>query len=252
MSAFNKVIAQPSSLQARRELAAEWTKVAHPQARLLSLAMAEHDGLPRLEAKAADREMDHLIDAHGREWAGEFLALFERYEYRLGLIAEIGIRGDVLVEHGARIFAHFPIQHLGLREPMCLEQVFAMPQLQQISTLFLTGDSGDPEAALMAACPYLTNLRIGALGDRITAVGMQALAMAPSLTNVIALDVTNNPGAHSSVRGHLFTKQINDSNYLLGQAAVPYYNEALDAAAKGYNCETPDWPPSYVDVAWTD
>lgn len=239
-------------MQARRELAAEWTTTAHPQARLLSLAMAEHDELPRLEAKAARREIRHLIEEHGHEWAGEIASLFERYEYCLGLIAEIGIRGDVLVEHGARIFANFPILHIGLREPMCLEQVFAMPQLQQIRTLFLAGDSGDHEAALMAACPYLTNLRSGALGDRVTAVGMQALATAPSLSNVIGLDVTNNPGAHSNVRGHLFIKPINDSVYLLGSAAVPLYNDALDQAAKGYNCETPDWPPSYVDVAWTE
>ena len=252
MHAFENVIAQPGSLQARRALAAAWTATTNPQAKVLRLAMAEHDGLPRLEAKAARREICNFIEAHGREWAGRYAALFERYEYRLGLLSEIAIRGDVLVEHGVDIFAHFPILHIGLREPFCLEQVCAMPQLQHISTLFLSGDGGDREAQVLAACPYLTNLRMASIGKRVTAVGMQALATAPSLTKVIAIDVTNNPGAQAAVRGHLFTMRVNECDYLMGPAAIPYYNDALDEAAKGYNCETPDWPPSYVDVAWTE
>ena len=54
------------------------------------------------------------------------------------------------------------------------------------------------------------------------------------------------------MRGHLFTMRVNECDYLMGPAAIPYYNDALDEAAKGYNCETPDWPPSFIDVAWTE
>ena len=251
MNTFENVIAQPASLQARRELAAEWTKAAHPQARLLSLAMAEHDGLPRLEAKAARREIRELVDEHGREWAGWLAEIVSYYKYHLGMIGGITLTGEQFVQHGARICAHFPIVHLGLSEPLCLDTVCTMPQLAQMRSLYL-GAVGDSEAALLATCPYLTNLRSGALGKHITPVGMQALAASPYVGKVIAIDVTGNPGASSAVRGLLFTKQINDSVYLLGPAAIPLYNDALDEAAKGYNCETPDWPPSDWDVAWTD
>ena len=252
MNAFENVIANPASVKARRELADYWMRIGHSQGQLLCREVAVKDDLPRDQFWEVLDEIRKLIEVHGREWAGRYAALFERYEYRLGLLSEIAIRGDVLVEHGVDIFAHFPILHIGLREPFCLEQVCAMPQLQHISTLFLSGDGGDREAQVLAACPYLTNLRMASIGKRVTAVGMQALATAPSLANVIAIDVTNNPGAQAAVRGHLFTMRVNESDYLMGPAAIPYYNDALDEAAKGYNCETPDWPPSYVDVAWTE
>lgn len=254
MNAFANVIANPASIAARRKLLLEWKAESHPQAQLLevSLALLRPDELTLKEDDLYFSLERRLPEKHGREWAGRYAALFARYAYRLGLLSEIAIRGDVLVEHGVDIFAHFPILHIGLREPFCLEQVCAMPQLQHISTLFLSGDGGDREAQVLAACPYLTNLRMASIGKRITAVGMQALATAPSLTKVIAIDVTNNPGAQAAVRGHLFTMRVNESDYLMGPAAIPYYNDALDEAAKGYNCETPDWPPSYVDVAWTE
>jgi hypothetical protein len=252
MNAFENVIANPSSVEARRQLANYWMAIGHPQGQLLSRAVGEKAGLPLDRVWDVRDEIRELVEEHGREWAGFLVDCTEAFYYELGMIGNVVLTGEQFVKYGARICASFPILHLGLREPLCLEQVFAMPQLKHISTLFLAGDSGDREAALMAACPYLANLRIGGLGSRITATGMQALATAPSLTSVISLNVTNNPGAHSSVRGHLFTKQINDSVYLLGPAAIPLYNDALDQAAKGYNCETPDWPPSYVDVAWTE
>ena len=254
MNAFTNVIANPASIAARRQLLVEWKAEGHPQAQLLELSLALLEP-GKLTMKEDDRFFSlerRLPEKYGREWAGRIADVVQDYRYHLGMISGITLTGEKFLKFGAELCALAPILHLGLCEPLCLEQVCAMPQLQQMRTLFLDGDSGDHEAALLAACPYLTNLRIGALGDRITAVGMQALATAPSLTNVIALDITNNPGAHSSVRGHLFTKQINDSVYLLGPAAVPLYNDALNEAAKGYNCETPDWPPSYVDVAWTD
>lgn len=254
MNAFANVIANPASIGARRQLLMEWKAEGHPQAQLLEVSLALLDP-GELTLKEDDRYFSlerRLPEKYGREWAGRIAEITQDYRYHLGMISGITLTGEKFLKFGAELCALAPILHLGLCEPLCLDQVFAMPQLRQIHTLFLDGDSGDHEAALMAACPYLTNLQSGALGDRITAVGMQALATAPSLTKVIALDVTNNPGAHSSVRGHLFTKQINDSVYLLGPAAVPLYNDALDQAAKGYNCETPDWPPSYVDVAWTE
>lgn len=254
MNAFANVIANPASIAARRRLLLEWKAEGHPQARLLeiSLALLKPDELTLKEDDLYFSLERRLPEKHGREWAGRLAEMVQDYQYYLGMISSIDISGEKFVEHGAEICAMAPILHLGLSEPMCLKEVFAMPQLQQIRTLFLEGDSGDSEAELMAACPYLSNLRIGALGNRITAGGMQALATAPSLTNVIAINVTNNPGAQAAVRGHLFTMRVNELDYLMGQAAIPYYNDALREAAKGYNCETPDWPPSFIDVAWTE
>ena len=251
MNAFENVIAHPASVEARKQLASYWMAIGHPQGQLLSRAVAEKAGLPLDRVWDVRDEIRELVDEHGREWAGWLAEIVSYYKYHLGMIGGITLTGEQFVQHGARICAHFPIIHLGLSEPLCLDTVCKMPQLAQMRSLYL-GAVGDSEAALLATCPYLTNLRSGALGKHITAVGMQALAASPYVGKVIAIDVTGNPGASSAVRGLLFTKQINDSVYLLGPAAIPLYNDALDEAAKGYNCETPDWPPSDWDVAWTD
>ena len=252
LDAFQNVIANPASIAARRGLAELWTREQHPQGRLLFLELRDRFSDLAWDAHLQDRkEIRELVDEHGREWAGWLAEIVSYYKYHLGMIGGITLTGEQFVQHGARICAHFPIVHLGLSEPLCLDKVCTMPQLAQMRSLYL-GAVGDSEAALLATCPYLTNLRSGALGKHITAVGMQALAASPYVGKVIAIDVTGNPGASSAMRGLLFTKQINDSVYLLGPAAIPLYNDALDEAAKGYNCETPDWPPSDWDVAWTD
>ncbi len=254
MNAFNKVIAQPSSLQARRELAAEWTKVAHPQARLLSLAMAEHDGLPRLEAKAADREMDHLIEEHGREWAGRIGELASWYKYELGLISSLTVSGDTLVRHGDELFALAPIVSLGISQPLRLAEVLKMPQLKLVKSLVLEGESlTEEEAVLLAGCANLQGLVEGALNcHALSRACVQALLNSPYFDNMVACGISLSPEvAQRSPGGRQRLMCLDERWYMQNDvAAAPYWNAAVEAGHQTWNMYVV-WPPLLDDLFWT-
>ena len=254
MNAFEIMIAQPGSLQARRELAAEWTTTAHPQARLLSLAMAEHDELPRLEAKAARREIRHLIEDHGREWAGRIGELASWYKYELGLISSMTVSGDTMVRYGAELFGLAPIVSLGISQPLRLAEVLKMPQLKQLKSLTLEGESlTEAEAALLAGCANLQGLVEGGLNcHALSRAGVQALLNSPHFDNMVACSISLSPEvAQRSPDGRQRLIRLDERWYMQNDvAAAPHWNAAVEAGHQTWNMHVV-WPPLLDDLYWT-
>ena len=256
MNTFENVIAQPASLQARRELAAEWTKAAHPQARLLSLAMAEHDGLPRLEAKAARREIRELVDQHGREWAGRIGELASWYKYELGLISACAVSGDTLVRHGDELFALAPILSLGVSEPLRLTEILKMPQLKQLKKFYVeSSELNDAGALQLAECANLANVILGSIDCRgLTNIGLQALLNSPYFDNMVACSLilperlANRPMPDG--RQSIF--YLNEQWFLYNDAATAKpWAAAVAEAQLGYTQHV-FWPPLLDGLYWTE
>ena len=255
MNAFENLITQPGSLQARRELAAEWTAAAHPQAKVLSLAMAEHDGLPRLEAKAARREIRHLIDEHGREWAGRIAELTTSYDYELGLISACTATGTTLVEHGAELFSLAPLLSLGVSDPIHLAEVLKLPQLKQLKGFYVESMIfNDSDAALLANCANLRGLIKGSIDCRgLTRVGLQVLMNSAVFDNMVACYMTMPEhllqGGLPNGRQSLI--KLDEHWYLQNDvAAAPYWNAAVEAGHQTWNMYVV-WPPLLDDLFWT-
>lgn len=254
MNAFERVIAHPSSLQARRELAAAWTHHGHAQARLLSLAMAEQDGLPRFEAKAARREIRELIDAHGREWAGRIGELASWYKYELGLISSLTVSGDTLARHGDELFALAPILSLGISQPLRLAEVLKMPQMKQVKSLVLEGESlTEAEAVLLAGCANLQGLVEGAINcHSLSRAGVQTLLDSPYFDNMVACAISLSPEVAANFPDGRQRLMCLDGRWYMQNdaAAAPYWNAAVAAAHQTWNMYV-EWPPLLDDLYWT-
>lgn len=255
MHAFENVIMQPRSLQARRALAVAWTATAHPQAKVLSLAMAEHDGLSRFEAKAARREIGALLDAHGREWAGRIADLTTSYDYKLGLISACTATGSTLVEHGAELFALAPILSLGVSDPLHFAEVLRLPQLKQLKGFYVESKVfNDSDAALLAKCTNLGGLIKGSIDCRgLTRAGVQLLVNSPVFDNMVAcyMTIPERLLQDGIASGRQSLIKLDDHWYMQNDAAAAsYWNAAVAAAHQTWNMHI-EWPPLLDDLYWT-
>jgi hypothetical protein len=202
MSAYARVLAEPSSIAARQALADEWRRNEDPRAALVDaqIQLRQHridKTLWTAEAnKLADLERS-LIEQRGAEWAGDVTKLVTSYRFHRGCVAEVTIPGHAFATVMPRLLALAPIQHVNLTLPLALEQVLASPYLAKVATLGIRslGDElGDAQAAQLARSPTVAHLRWLSLTDNgITSAGLEALAASPHLEHCRFLDTRGNP-----------------------------------------------------------
>lgn len=199
MSAFDRVLAEPASLEARRALLAEWERAADPRAALLAIELEawrlmHEPPTPRyakLRAEAAE-----LVRRHGAAWAGRLAELVTRYRFHRGLVAEITLPLDRFVELADELCTLAPIQHLNLRAPATrFRELVTLPRFAQIVSFEVPGQRqiGDDDALELARSPHASQLRWIALPrNSIGKAGVEALATSPYLRQVYFLALDGN------------------------------------------------------------
>ncbi len=202
MSAYDNVLANPSSLAAREALAAEWKAKRDPRADLIDkqLRLRKHrldNTLWSPEANKLDREIWVLVRDHGAKWAGEVAKLAKEYAFHRGCVAEVTLPGSTFAATLPKLLALAPIQHVNLTIPLAIDQVAASPHLAKLASLKITGQKsafGDAQAAQLARSPYLGNLKWLSLTDNtVGAAGVEALAASPHLDRCLYVDLAGNP-----------------------------------------------------------
>ena len=258
MNAFINVIANPSSISARRQLLLEWKAEGHPQARLLevSLALLEPDNLTRREDELYFSLERRLPEKHGSEWAGRIGELASWYKYELGLISACAVSGDTLVRHGDELFALAPILSLGVSEPLRLTEILKMPQLKQLKKFYVeSSEFNDAGALQVAECANLANVILGSIDCRgLTNIGLQALLNSPYFDNMVACSLilperlANRPMPDG--RQSIF--YLNEQWFLYNDAATAKpWAAAVAEAQLGYTQHV-FWPPLLDDLYWTE
>ena len=256
MNAFENVVAHPTSLEARRQLASYWMAIGHPQGQLLSRAVAEKAGLPLDRVWDVRDEIRELVDQHGREWAGRIGELASWYKYELGLISACAVSGDTLVRHGDELFALAPILSLGVSEPLRLTEILKMPQLKQLKKFYVeSSELNDAGALQLAECANLANVILGSIDCRgLTNIGLQALLNSPYFDNMVACSLilperlANRPMPDG--RQSIF--YLNEQWFLYNDAATAKpWAAAVAEAQLGYTQHV-FWPPLLDGLYWTE
>jgi hypothetical protein len=203
MDAFARVLAEPASLAARRQLAADWDAAGDPRGTVVraqleawELAHAGQLGSPRWYA--VRKQANDLINANRRTWAGPLATLVDDYAFHRGLIARITIALDDFVLRAKELVSLAPIQHLDLHGPATRWTEFvALPQLDQIVSFEIANvpnEVGDAQATALARSSHAAGLRwISLLGNSIGRSGVEALAASPYLEHVVFLSLRDNP-----------------------------------------------------------
>jgi hypothetical protein len=200
VSAFERVLAEPASLSARRALLVEWDRAADPRAELMraQLEVWKHlDAPPTAQSWELSGDAAALTHLHGEAWAGRIAELVDAYRFHRGLVAEITISLDRFIELADELYQLAPIQHLNLRGPATrFRELVASPRFAQLVSVAFEGQPsfGDTEAFALAQSRYASRLRwIVLTRNAIGRLGVEALAASPYLANVIYLDLDGNP-----------------------------------------------------------
>lgn len=200
MSAFERVLAAPASLEARRALLAEWAQAGDPRAELLDLGLRQWRFLrepPTPEYADLMARSAELIRRHGAAWAGPIAGRVERFRFHRGLVAEITMPLDRFVDEADELLALAPIQHVNLRAPATRFLDFiAHARFGQIVSFEVAGVRaiGDAEASALATSRHASQLRWIALSrNGIGRAGVEALAASAALAQVRFLALDGNP-----------------------------------------------------------
>jgi hypothetical protein len=202
MSAYERVLAAPSSLAAREALAAEWKAKKDPRAELIDkqLRLRQHrldNTLWSDEANALTREINVLIKKHGAQWAGDAARIAKDVAFHRGCVAEVTIIGAAFVSSMPKLLAVAPIQHVNLIAPLALETVMESAHLAKLSSLRICEQRagfGDAQASTLARSPFLANLKWLSLTDNAIGVaGAESLAASPHLARCTFVDLGGNP-----------------------------------------------------------
>ena len=250
---YQVVLTNPTSIAARRALAAHWRSTGDPRAELIERQLRDHDGLPVNGGWKILNEINRIIRRHGREWAGRIAELTKGYEYELGCVAGMGLSGESFVQHGAELVGLAPIVHLRLGPPIDVKQLAVTPALGQMRTLVIIGGPwlDDEFAYTLAASPYIRRLRTLTLcGGQLGEEGLRAIAGTANLPEKIYIEVTGNPGVNESRSP---AENFDGRYFIVGYHAGPYLEKAYTAAALGYDPMRLDrWPPVGYDITYTE
>lgn len=113
-----------------------------------------------------------------------------------GLVASVKMDGQSFLDHGREVFALAPIQHLDLVDAKpVLAAIVHSPVLERVQTLAIEkGELGDAEASLIATSPCVRRLvYLNLWGNRITQVGVEAIAASHHLAGLRVLEFGYNP-----------------------------------------------------------
>ena len=203
MDPFERVLAEPGSLAARRALASHWRGQNDPRAELIEkqLAVRELDrkrDFSSDQARALNREVKEIIAQHGRAFAGRVADLVSGYEFHRGLVAKVMVSGEKFPSIASELFRLAPIQHLNITAPLGdLERLLAVPQIKKLATVDFAriGDVfGDAGARIFARSTSVSKLRyIELYANGIGRAGAEALAASPYLEHALYVGLRENP-----------------------------------------------------------
>ena len=249
-----RCLANPSSLDARKQLAAELVAKQDPRGDLVDkqLRYQQHrinNTLWSDEANACDRETYVLLKKHGKQWAASVAPHVAGYEFHRGLIAEVTLPASRFDAVMPKLVELAPIQHVNLTAPIDLPALLASPWLSRIISLALAKlRLGDEQAAVLAGSGALAHLSwLSVVSNAIGETGAKALAASPHLANVAFLDLAGNP--------------VNPTPFLDESDGVkrPGRNAWGDQLAREHGerrwlmipDEDESWPPHRDDIALT-
>ncbi len=210
-------MAEPASLAARHALLTEWKASSDPRTALLEkqlayreIAWSERSSNYALKLKG---EINQLIAAHGREWAGRIAELVTEYVFHRGLVAEIKLSGEAFLAHGHELLSLAPIQHVALTAPLgSIEAIAASPLVAKLSTLAidsLGAAVGDKGAIALANSPHVARLvRLSLWDDAIGLAGVEALAASPFLKHAGRIALIKNPADPTP-----YTQEVSENEY---------------------------------------
>jgi hypothetical protein len=209
------------------------------------------------EAAHLRREINSLLAKHGTEWAGRIADHADSYSFDLGLVTDISIRGDRLLEHKREIFRAAPILRLVVSPPMDFDELCNMRELEQIRSLFIAGGDlvGDREAALIANCGHLRNLQGLSLQGNVGEAGVRVLASTHCLQSIVYVDLTGNPCTREPfdlpAGGLKLFRHYDEFFTLLSPQAEPLLDTAIRESSSLYS-QSFFWPPSVDHLAWVE
>lgn len=257
MDPFQRVLAEPGSLAARKALAAHWKAQGDPRAELIEnqVAAVEYIQTGRIGTPlytTADRAANVAIRKHGKEWAGELAPYLTEYSYKRGLVAQIRVPGEQFRQLAAKLFSLAPIQHLDLVAPLGpLDVVFATPELARLTSLAIIHqkDFGDAAAEALARSKYLTNVRwLDLESNAIDRAGVDALAASPYLASAVFVELRDNPADPTP-----FARELYEGHWEAGRPALAAELEATFGPRPWLTvpADPEHWPPGRDDLAMT-
>ena len=201
MDPYERVLAEPGSIAARRALAAHWKAAGDPRGQLIEDSIAYREARREGRVSVFERLRDSINNAlrqHAKPWAGELAEFASEDSYHLGLLADLQIPGDRFPAIAEKVFRLAPIQHVSITAPLgSLPDLLACDELRKLTSLSISthgADFGDSGAIAVAGCARLAGVKWLALAyDEIGESGVEALAASPFLANVSYLGLDGNP-----------------------------------------------------------
>jgi uncharacterized protein (TIGR02996 family) len=151
---------------------------------------------PDADGALRQREAE-LLGAHARAWRAELGVATIAAHFTRGFISEAVVLASDLAARGARALETRPSPRwIVVRSTLAdIEALAKLPQLARVSSLEVSGNwsDGDWSITVLAASRFLGGLRTLALRfHRIDLSGIRAIAEAPSLAKLVALDLGGN------------------------------------------------------------
>ncbi|MCY1074079.1 hypothetical protein [Archangium lansingense] len=254
MNAFERVLAEPGSLAARKELLAEWKRKGDRRASVLEkqllLFEAEKAGG---DVEPQRRAVNVELIRDGKALAGELAGLVQDFKFQRGLVAEIKISGADFVARAAKLFTLAPIQHVTITLPLpSVTAFFDVPQLAKLTSLnmpLLGAAFGDAGASALAGCAHAKGLKWISLNkDELTLVGVESLAASTYLADVAFLGLDGNPVDPTPV-----SQEVMEGRYAGARPVLAEQLEKKFGPRRWLQVpENPeDWPPHREALAIT-
>jgi uncharacterized protein (TIGR02996 family) len=138
-------------------------------------------------AYVTEVRVKELIDRYGAAWAGALAEWVEKFYFVRGFVGWMKLSARSFLDHGERILALAPVQHVDLTAVRDVdESLFDSPLLDGIRSLSMN-DCGlyDLHVQMLAASEHVTNLRWLSVADNhLTLAAAEAIAASPHLRNL--------------------------------------------------------------------
>lgn len=162
----------------------------------IDLAHRDPEEVRTGRAFGVQQRIKELVDLHGTSWAQPLLGWVDAFHFLRGFVGLIGLSARSFLDHGDRILALAPVQHLDLTGIRDVDEALAdSPLLANIRSLSMNGCGlHDLHLQLLAASPHLTNLRWLSVADNhLGLAAAEALAASPHLRNLRFASFRGNP-----------------------------------------------------------
>lgn len=182
---LNAILENPHDETARLDYAAWLEERGDPRGEFIRLQceLAHLDPADPL-MPAMQKRADALLQANRRKWEGPLADLADFSWFAGGFIWCIGIKASRFVRHADAIFCLAPVISVFLkRANRYLRTLVAMPELANLTALYLDGNRlDDVDAIMLAECCHLRNLiTLNLNGGRVSDAGVATLASSPNL-----------------------------------------------------------------------